>query len=96
MRQMPPPSPHTSYASLFGLVDFCPWPRRDPNGYDPIKNTAHAFYVEFFGSAFLGFSIFALTNPKNPIPGAMVPLIIAASYGAMVASLGALTGYVHF
>jgi formate/nitrite transporter FocA (FNT family) len=62
--------------------------------YEPIKNTVHAFYVEFFGSAFLGFAIFALTNPKSPIPGSMVPLIIAAAYGAMVASLGALTGYV--
>jgi hypothetical protein len=62
--------------------------------YEPIKNTVHAFYVEFFGSAFLGFAIFALTNPKSPIPGSMVPVIIAAAYGAMVASLGALTGYV--
>jgi Major intrinsic protein len=63
--------------------------------YEPIENTTHAFYVEFFGSAFMGFAIFALTNPKSPIPGSMVPIIIAAAYGSMVASLGALTGYVN-
>lgn len=63
--------------------------------YEPIKNTGHAFYVEFFGSVFLGFAIFALTNPKSPVPGSMVPLIIAAAYAAMVASLGGLTGYVR-
>jgi glycerol uptake facilitator-like aquaporin len=86
--------PYRSISQHLCPTLVCEWTCSYHLDYEPIKNTVHAFYVEFFGSAFLGFAIFALANPKSPIPGSMVPLIIAAAYGAMVASLGALTGYV--
>lgn len=57
-------------------------------------NGVHAFFVEAFGTAVLGFVVFALTHHKNPIPGSAVPAIVGGVYGVLVATLGPLTGYV--
>jgi glycerol uptake facilitator-like aquaporin len=54
----------------------------------------HAFFIEAFGTAVLSFVVFALTHPKNPIPGSAVPAVVGAVYGVLVATLGPLTGYV--
>jgi glycerol uptake facilitator protein len=57
-------------------------------------NGVHTFFIEAFGTAVLSFVVFALTHPKNPIPGSAVPAVVGAVYGVLIATLGPLTGYV--
>jgi len=59
-----------------------------------VKSGVHAFFIEMFGAAVLGFVVFTLTNPRNPIPGSFIPIVIGLTYGVLVATLGPLTGYV--
>jgi len=58
-----------------------------------VTNGVHAFFIEAFGTATLFFVMFALTNIKNPIPGAAIPPIVGAVYGILVAIFAPLTGY---
>jgi glycerol uptake facilitator protein len=52
----------------------------------------HAFLLEAFGTAFLVFCIFMLTNKKNSVPSAAVPPLVAIAIGSMVVLLGPMTG----
>lgn len=51
-----------------------------------------AIFIEAFGTAFLVFIIFSVTNPKNDVPSSAVPLIVGTAIAAMIATLGATTG----
>jgi len=57
-----------------------------------VSGTTHAFVLEFIGTGFLTFVIFAVTNKKNNIPEGLVAPLIAITIGLMIALLGNLTG----
>lgn len=52
----------------------------------------HAIFIEAFGTAFLTFVVFSVTNSKNNVPGAAVGPLVGTAIGMMVALCGALTG----
>lgn len=54
----------------------------------------HAFILEAFGTAFLVFVVFAITNPRNNVPSSAVPVLVGAAIGAMVFTIGPFTKYV--
>lgn len=57
-----------------------------------VSGSFHAFFIEFFGTAFLCFIIFASTHTKNPLPSAAVAPTVGMAIGVIVMMLGALTG----
>ena len=59
-----------------------------------VQNEVHAIFIEGFGTAALVFIFFVLTHRRNPVPGAAVPALVGFTYGALVATLGPMTGYV--
>ena len=60
----------------------------------PYISTWHdAVFVEGFGTAFLVFCIFAITNPKNKtVSPSAVPFLVGAAIAVMIVTLGPLTG----
>jgi len=59
-----------------------------------VSGWGHAFFIEAFGTAFLTFCIFAVTNPKNNVPSGAIAPIVGIAIGSMIVMLGNLTGYV--
>lgn len=59
---------------------------------DYVTSLLQAVFIEAFGTGFLVFVIFAVTNDKNNVPSSAVPLIVGTAIGAMIATLGATTG----
>lgn len=57
-----------------------------------VDGTAQAILIEAFGTSFLTFVIFAVTNPKNSIPSTVIAPIVGAAIGCMISLLGGLTG----
>eukprot|EP00545_Synedropsis_sp_CCMP1620_P003622 CAMPEP_0119009208 /NCGR_PEP_ID=MMETSP1176-20130426/4212_1 /TAXON_ID=265551 /ORGANISM="Synedropsis recta cf, Strain CCMP1620" /LENGTH=271 /DNA_ID=CAMNT_0006961677 /DNA_START=96 /DNA_END=911 /DNA_ORIENTATION=+ len=57
-----------------------------------VAGPLHAVFIEAFGTAFLTFCIFAVTNPKNNVPASAVAPLVGTAIGMMVALLGSLTG----
>lgn len=72
-------------ASAVGFGDY--W-SLSPGVGGPI----HAFVIEAFGTAFLLFVIFTITNTKNKVPSAAVPVLVGVGIGCMIFLLGSLTG----
>jgi len=58
---------------------------------DYVSGTLHAFILEAFGTAFLVFVIFAVTNPKNNVPASAVAPLIGTAIGSMVFLIGSFT-----
>lgn len=58
-----------------------------------ISSWHSAVFIEGFGTAFLVFCIFAITNTKNKnISPATVPFLVGAAIATMIVTLGPLTG----
>jgi glycerol uptake facilitator protein len=57
-----------------------------------VAGSLHAIFIEAFGTAFLTFVIFAVTNPKNNVPASAMAPLVGTAIGMMVALLGFLTG----
>jgi len=62
---------------------------------DFVDNSLHALFLEAFGTAFLVFVIFMITNPANNVPSGAVPILVGIAIGSMVNILGPLTKYVQ-
>jgi len=59
-----------------------------------VSSSFHAFFLEAFGTAFLVFTVFTLTNAANDVPKGAVPVLVGVAIGVMVNGLGPLTKYV--
>uniref|UniRef100_A0A7S2U7D9 Aquaporin n=1 Tax=Attheya septentrionalis TaxID=420275 RepID=A0A7S2U7D9_9STRA len=57
-----------------------------------VSGPFHALFIEAFGTAFLTFVIFSVTNPKNKVPSAAVAPLVGCAIGMMIVTLGSLTG----
>jgi glycerol uptake facilitator protein len=58
---------------------------------DSVGGGVHAFFLEALGTAFLVFVVFAVTNNKNNVPSAAVPVLVGSAIGAMVFLIGPFT-----
>lgn len=57
-----------------------------------VGGPVQAMLVEAFGTAVLTFVVFAATNPKNNVPDAVVPVLVASAIGGVISVLGSTTG----
>lgn len=57
-----------------------------------MKSETQAVISEVAGTAMLTFVVFSITHPSNNVPGSLVPALVGAAIGSIIAIIGSLSG----